>query len=193
MLDVTTHRVQLDNTGPVVDVQITGIGGNCGKFAPGTPVLGTFVARDLYLGSWSLATSPQPPAPVVASAPSPTGGSSQTPLAPGLPWTLVTTGMTACGYTITVTAVDRAIVDSASVGHWELVRAGVLRDLADGSDGRGGGRPPSRPAQNRGDATHCSSSVTAAVSCATSRVNGWAGSTPSSTRAGGRWSSASKT
>lgn len=117
VFDVTTHRVQLDNTSPVVDVQITGLGGNCGRFAPGTPVLGTFVARDLYLGSWSLATSPQPPAPVAASAPVPAAGSSQTPPAPGTPWSLATTGMTPCGYTITVRAVDRAIVDSASVGH----------------------------------------------------------------------------
>lgn len=124
VLDTTTHRVQLDNTGPVVDVQITGIGGNCGKFAPGTPVLGTFVARDLYLGSWSLSTSPQPPAPVVASAPVPTGGSVQTPPPPGSPWTLVTTGMTPCGYTITVVAVDRAIVNSASVGHYSSFAQG---------------------------------------------------------------------
>jgi len=124
VLDVTTHRVQLDNTGPVVDVQITGIGGNCGKYAPGTPVLGTFVARDLYLGNWSLATSPQPPAPVAASAPTPSSGTVQTPPAPGSPWTLVTTGMTPCGYTITITAVDRAIVNSASVGHYSSFAQG---------------------------------------------------------------------
>lgn len=124
VLDVTTHRVQLDNTAPVVDVQITGIGGNCGKFAPGTPVLGTFVARDLYLGSWSLRTSPQPPAPVVASAPVPSSGSVQTPPPPGSAWTLVTTGMTPCGYTITVVAVDRAIVNSAGVGHYSSFAQG---------------------------------------------------------------------
>ena len=124
VLDVATHRVQLDNTPPAVDVQITGIGGNCGKFAPGTPVLGTFVARDLYFGSWSLRTSPQPPAPVAASAPVPTAGSGQTPPAPGSPWSLVTTGMTPCGYTITVTAVDRAIVNSAWVGNWSSFAQG---------------------------------------------------------------------
>lgn len=124
VLDTTTHRVQLDNTGPVVDVQITGIGGNCGKFAPGTPVLGTFVARDLYLGSWSLSTSPQPPAPVVASAPVPSSGSVQTPPSPGSAWSLVTTGMTPCGYTITVVAVDRAIVNSAGVGHYSSFAQG---------------------------------------------------------------------
>ena len=51
-------------------------------------------------------------------------GSSQTPPAPGSPWSLVTTGMTPCGYTITVTAVDRAIVNSAWVGNWSSFAQG---------------------------------------------------------------------
>jgi hypothetical protein len=118
VLDTTSHRVQLDNTGPQVDVQITGLGGNCGKFTPPAMISGTFMARDLYLGSWSLSTSPQPPAPVNASAPVPSGGSVQTPPAPGSNWSLNTTNMTPCGYTITIVAVDRAIVNSAGVGHW---------------------------------------------------------------------------
>jgi len=78
----------------------------------------------VVLGSWSLATSPQPPAPVAASAPTPSSGTVQTPPAPGSPWTLVTTGMTPCGYTITITAVDRAIVNSASVGHYSSFAQG---------------------------------------------------------------------
>lgn len=118
VVDTTVHRVQLDNTAPVVDVQISGLPGNCGKFGAGTAVTGTFVARDLYLGSWSLTTSPQPPAPVNPSAPTPSSGTTQTPPSPGASWSLDTTNMTPCGYTITITAVDRAIVNSASVGHW---------------------------------------------------------------------------
>jgi hypothetical protein len=118
VFDTTSHRVQLDNTGPQVDVQITGLIGNCGKFTPPAAVSGTFVARDLYLGSWSLSTSPQPPAPVNPSAPVPSSGNVQTPPSPGSNWTLNTTNMTPCGYTITIVAVDRAIVNSAGVGHW---------------------------------------------------------------------------
>jgi hypothetical protein len=118
VLDTTSHRIQLDNTGPQVDVQITGLIGNCGKFTPPATISGTFVARDLYLGSWSLGTSPQPPAPVNPSAPSPSSGTVQTPPSPGSGWSLNTTNMTPCGYTITITAVDRAIVNSAAVGHW---------------------------------------------------------------------------
>lgn len=124
VLDTTVHRVRLDNTAPQVDVQITGLLGNCGKFGVGTTISGTFVARDLYLGSWSLKTSPQPPAPVNASAPTPSSGTTQTPLPPGSNWSLDTTNMTPCGYTITISAVDRAIVNSASVGHWSSFAQG---------------------------------------------------------------------
>jgi hypothetical protein len=124
VLDTTVHRVQLDNTSPEVDVQISGLAGNCGKFGAGTPVTGTFVARDLYLGSWSVATSPQPPAPVNPSAPTPSSGTIQTPPSPGSSWSLNTANMTPCGYTITATAVDRAIVNSAAVGHWASMAQG---------------------------------------------------------------------
>lgn len=104
------HRIQLDNTGPIVDVEITG--GNCGKFNVGDAMSGTFVARDDYLGSWSLGTSPFS-GPVL-----PGSGITQTSLPPGDAWSLNTASMSPCGYVIQVTAVDRAIVNSASVGHW---------------------------------------------------------------------------
>src|SRR3954447_3241225 len=64
VLDTFVHRVQLDNTSPNVDIQITGLGGNCGKFGIGTSMSGTFVARDTYLGSWAIGTSTFP-GPVV--------------------------------------------------------------------------------------------------------------------------------
>jgi hypothetical protein len=46
-----------------------------------------------------------------------TGGSVGT-------FTLDTTGMKACGYTIELTAVDRAIVDSHCYSHWNQIGVG---------------------------------------------------------------------
>jgi hypothetical protein len=108
-----THRLQLDNTGPEVDINIDS-GGNCKDFNAGTLMNGHFVARDAYLGSYSLGTSPFG-AP--AGQLSPTGGSVQTSTAPGNAWSLNTAGMQPCGYVLVVSAVDRAIVNSGSVGH----------------------------------------------------------------------------
>lgn len=107
-----SHRIRLDNTAPEAEIEITSGAGNCGKYGVGDVVSGTFVARDAYLGSFSLGTSPFA-GPVV-----PVSGLSQTPVSPGTNWSLNTAGMQPCGYVISVTVVDRAIVNSASVGHW---------------------------------------------------------------------------
>lgn len=99
-------------------------------FSTGTKLAGHFVARDPSLGSYSLGTSPFP-AP--AGQLVPTGGTVQTAPAPALPtapppggdpWTLDTKGMQPCGYVLVVTAVDRAIVNSAAVGHWASASVG---------------------------------------------------------------------
>jgi hypothetical protein len=108
------HRLQLDNTGPEVDINIDS-GGNCKDFNAGTLMNGHFVARDDYLGSYGLGTSPFG-AP--AGQLTPTGGSVETATAPGNTWSLNTTGMQPCGYVLVVSAVDRAILNSASGGHW---------------------------------------------------------------------------
>ena len=107
------QRVQLKNSG-VEDAQIDiAAGGNCGRFAVGATLNGTFVARDPYLGAYSLGTSPfaAPAGQLV-----PTGGTSQTPVA-GSPWTLDTTGMAACGYVVNLHVRDRAIVNSHGANH----------------------------------------------------------------------------
>jgi hypothetical protein len=111
-----THVIQLDNTGPVADIEITSGAGNCGKFTIGAMLSGTFVARDDYLGSYSIGVEPAiNTAPV--GVPTPSSGLVNTSPAPGDPWSLDTTGMLSCGYVIRVVAVDRAIVNSQSVGH----------------------------------------------------------------------------
>ena len=100
------------------EIEITSGAGNCGKYGVGDVVSGTFVARDSYLGSFSVGTSPFA-GPVV-----PGSGLVQTPVSPGSNWSLNTAGMQPCGYVISVTVVDRAIVNSASVGHWVSVSQG---------------------------------------------------------------------
>lgn len=117
------HRVQLDNTGPLATIDITTGTGNCGKFGVGTVLTGSFVARDDYLGSYSLGVEPAVNDPGEA-IPAPSGGSVNTPVAPGAGWTLDTAGMISCGYVIRVDVRDRAIVNSQSVGHHAQDSAG---------------------------------------------------------------------
>ena len=125
-----SHLIQLKNSG-IADTRIhIATGGDCKMFPQATTLTGAFVARDPYLGSYSLGTSPfaAPAGHLV-----PTGGTVQTAPAPMLPtapppggdaWSLDTNGMAPCGYVLVVTAVDRAIVNSAAVGHWASASVG---------------------------------------------------------------------
>lgn len=127
-----THLIQLDNTSPDASVTITTGTGDCGKFPPGTLLAGRFVATDLYLGSYSLGVAPAVNPPGVG-VPSPNSGLVNTAPAPGGDgWTLDTTGMESCGYIIQVEAVDRAILDSQSVGHRSSNSAGFCLEAKDG-------------------------------------------------------------
>lgn len=120
---VAIQRVQLKNSG-IEDARIhIAAGGDCGKFNAGDILSGAFVARDPYLRGYSLGTAPfgAPAGQLV-----PTSGNVQTlpapaiPTAPppgGLAWTLDTTGMKSCGYTLHLHVSDRAIINSVPNGH----------------------------------------------------------------------------
>ena len=116
LIGVDTHVIQLDNTAPDVGIQITTGVGDCGKFDSGLVLSGVFVARDDYLGSFSLGVEPAVN-PAGVGAPVPSSGLANTAPAPGDAWILDTTGMRPCGYIIRVVASDRAIVHSQGVGH----------------------------------------------------------------------------
>lgn len=116
LVGTDTHLIQLDNTGPEASITITTGTGDCGKFQIGTVLTGSFVARDEYLGSYSLGVEPAVNDPG-EGVPIPSSGLVNTAPAPGDTWSLDTTGMRSCGYVIRVVAVDRAIVNSQSVGH----------------------------------------------------------------------------
>jgi hypothetical protein len=119
-----THVVQLKNSG-VKDCRIhidPASGGDCNSFHVGAVLNGHFVAIDPYLSGYSLHTEPFAPPPGQLS---PTFGSLSTPFAGldpapppgGMGWTLSTSSMTPCGYIVRLEASDRAIIDSAWVGH----------------------------------------------------------------------------
>lgn len=117
------HRLQLDNTRPEAEITIqTGVG-DCGKFSPGTPLTGKFVARDTYFKRFDLVVKPTLSPPGVVH-PSPSSGVIQTGVSPGNTWTLDTTGMQPCGYIIEVHSYDRAVVNSGHSGHHRAASAG---------------------------------------------------------------------
>jgi hypothetical protein len=118
-----THLIKLDNTFPEASIDITSGAGNCGKFTPGTVLTGSFVSRDDYLGSYSIGVEPAINVPPIG-VPVPSAGTINTAVAPGDPWSLDTSGMLPCGYVIRVVAVDRAIVNSQSIGHHSSDSAG---------------------------------------------------------------------
>lgn len=118
-----THSIQLDNTWPEASISITTGPGNCGKFSIGTWLEGKFVARDDYLRNYSVYIAPNVN-PAGVGVPVPNSGLSNTAMAPGDDWDLDTTGMTPCGYTIHVTAIDRAILNSQKNGHRSHASAG---------------------------------------------------------------------
>lgn len=126
-----TQLVQLDNTGPTASIDITTGTGNCGKFSPGTLLQGQFVARDDYLGSYSLGIDPAVN-PAGIGVPTPSSGLVNTSLA-GSAWNLDTSGMKPCGYVIRLVVRDRAIVNSQSVGHYASDTAGFcIKDPQEG-------------------------------------------------------------
>lgn len=92
---------------------------------PRGTLTGQFVARDLHFSHWSISVhggpdTPVPPTPLaVGIAPT-----TQTDLA-GQPFSLNTSNLKACGYTIRVTVVDRAVVNSAHVGNRVNIERGV--------------------------------------------------------------------
>ena len=124
LIDTETRRIQLDNTGPSAEIDITSGAGNCGKFSAGDIISGTFKARDTYFRSYSLGVLPSD---VGANNPTPSSGTIQTAVS-GNSWSLNTAGMQACGYVIQIISRDRAIVNSIRVNHTNKDEAGFCLD-----------------------------------------------------------------
>ncbi len=131
-----SHVIQLKNSG-VKDCRIhidPASGGDCNTFHVGNVIDGHFVAIDPYLSGYSLHTEPFP-AP--AGQLTPTSGAVSTPFAGpdpapppgGLDWHLDTKNMMPCGYIVRLEASDRAIINSAWVGHNAAAPVGWCLEL----------------------------------------------------------------
>lgn len=132
--------IQLDNTVPSADIDITTGAGNCGKFASGTLIEGTFLATDAHLLSWSIGIKPPGINDPGEAITLPAAGTANTPPAAN-DWSLDTTGMIGCGYVAEIVVTDRTIVASASQGWHNSASVGFcLEDPVDDA-GNPGGNP----------------------------------------------------
>jgi hypothetical protein len=120
-------RFMVDKSTPSVAIDITSGSGNCGVFAPGDTLSGTFSIADgdNHCGSVSLSVSPGGSNPPANGAAPEIIGYGKASLSYGIDlptsgisgaWELDTTVMDPCGYNIRVHGVDRTIVHSRWVG-----------------------------------------------------------------------------
>ena len=139
VMSTAIHNFLVDNTPPVVDVEITSGTGNCSKFAvDGEPIVGTFSMSDAHSHSLTLNVTPHPesdPGNLIITSAVPPGALLALPkFGPGAvnglsyaaftldtsgvsgTWELITTGMAPCGYNIRIDGADRTIVNSGFIG-----------------------------------------------------------------------------
>jgi hypothetical protein len=132
--------VQLDNTAPSADIQITSGGGDCADFRVGETISGTYSATDAHFNALSLRVLPTKIGGVpsggsfTAPAPLPPGGTMPVSrsYAAGVAatgesgtWSLDTTGMRPCGYVVEVGVTDRTIVNSGGIGRYNRATVGL--------------------------------------------------------------------
>lgn len=132
-----TEAFMLDNSAPVVSVNITSGGGSCSKFGTGEVLVGTYSMADAHSGGLTISVTPGVSA--AGGLLAITSVMSGAPLPPPLPgssasnglsraaltmsgtgasgnWELDTTAMDPCGYNIRIDGVDRTIVNSGYIG-----------------------------------------------------------------------------
>jgi len=117
---------------PQVALNLTSVA-DCADVTIGATLTGHYSVTDRFFGSLGIALVPITiggnPAPENAITVTPDPGDAtsydgtNTTGSTGT-FTLDTTGMKACGYTIELTAVDRAIVDSHCYSHWNQIGVG---------------------------------------------------------------------
>lgn len=114
--------VLIDNTDPVAELSINvGAGAVCADFHVGDTFTGEYTASDIHFGGFSFTIRPPVPANGVLPDP-PSGAFGLTP--PLIPdpghtnatYELDTTGMSPCGYSLTINVFDRTNVNSGG-GH----------------------------------------------------------------------------
>jgi hypothetical protein len=120
---------------PQVSITLTSPSGDCGDVHVGDTINGSYSVTDHFFGSVSIALVPitvggvpQPENPVIVSNANSGVGSvvydgTNTAGTSGS-FTLDTSGMTPCGYTILLQAWDRALVSSSCSGHYNDMGVG---------------------------------------------------------------------
>jgi hypothetical protein len=123
--------VLVDNTAPVAKLDIDlGGGVECADFAPGATFTGHYTATDIHFKEFSFVIRPAGPAhghlPAPASGLSNHygGGMIADPGVAGAVYTLNTTGMDPCGYSLTLQVWDRTNVNSGAGNNYNEASVG---------------------------------------------------------------------
>lgn len=123
--------VLVDNTPPValLDINLGG-GVTCADFDPGTKFTGHYTATDTHFKEFSFVIRPAGPAHGVLPVPpsglstSYAGGTIADPGVSGDTYTLTTTGMDPCGYSLTLQVSDRTNVNSGAGNNYNEASVG---------------------------------------------------------------------
>jgi hypothetical protein len=110
--------------------------GECGKLAPGDTINGVFTATATDFGSFGFTILP--PGPANGAIPSPASGSSvelggaiADPGVVNESFTLNTSGMSPCGYSLTLSVWDRTNVNSGQTSNYNQASAGFCLQAGD--------------------------------------------------------------
>ncbi len=131
--DIHSNMVTIlvDNTAPTVDLDIDlGVGADCADFDVGATFSGSYTATDTHFRNFSFEIQPSGPANGVLPTPSSglsnhhLGGTIADPGVAGGTYTLNTTGMAPCGYSLTIHAYDRTNVNSGTTRHHSKTAVG---------------------------------------------------------------------
>jgi hypothetical protein len=128
-----TVTVLVNNETPTAT--LTPTFGECGKVAPGTPITGVFTATATDFGSFSFTILPAGPANGVLPAPasgvsSELGGGIADPGVVDEAFTLDTTNMSPCGYSLTLNVWDRTNVNSGQTSNYNEASVGFCLQTA---------------------------------------------------------------
>ncbi len=124
-----TVSFMVDKQAPVVDIEITSGAGNCGIFAVGHTISGTFSIQDAHCKEVELSVTPTDEAHGAKPTIDGSGGLSKLEYGTGLPgtgfsgtWELDTSSMDPCGYNIRIRGLERTIISSRTISRrrWDI-------------------------------------------------------------------------
>ena len=120
--------VRLDNTAPQFPAEsfkITSGGGSCADFKVGDVIEGTYDVTDEHFGTLNLAVLPALGGTFTSPVPLPRTYPTVSTTGESGIWKLNTAGMPKCGYVVRLSARDRTIVNSGSIGFYNETFVGL--------------------------------------------------------------------